>query len=175
MTNRNGFYYENNRGKSIEWITPKWIIEAFNFLTEKSYFFDLDPCASNPQPWSCARNSYTIEQDGLSKPWVGCIWLNPPYGRQTTRWIQKMIKHDNGIAFTFARLDTELWQRYIFPTADGFLFLKGRISFSLPNGKTPKTKAGAPSVLIAWGNKNRDALIELCENDLIEGTFKQNF
>lgn len=157
-------------GKTNDWITPKWIIDAFNSHAGYEYF-DLDPCASETQPWQCAKCSYTVKDDGLSKPWFGNVFLNPPYGPHTIKWVEKLIRHKTGIALIFARVETKLWQDGIFPTASGYLFPRRRIQFALPNGTTPKSSSGAPSALIAWGNQNRGMLIELCDSGLIEGAY----
>jgi hypothetical protein len=164
---KDGFGYETPiEGNTNDWITPKYIIDAFG----KDYF-DLDPCASLTQPWKCAINQCTLEDDGLSKNWCGNVWLNPPYGKETNKWVQKLIKHGKGIALIYARLETKLWQHYIFPTADGFLFIEGRINFCMPNGETSINNAGAPSALIAWGMYNRNKLIDLVNNHIIRGAF----
>ncbi len=169
---KDGFGHEQPfEGKSNDWITPKWIIEAFNNFTDDGMYFDLDPCASVTQPWLTARKSYTVEQNGLEQLWFGNVWLNPPYGPHTIKWVEKLIKHKTGIALIFARVETKLWQDGIFPTANGYLFPKRRIQFALPDGTTPKSSSGAPSALIAWGTKNRETLIELCDSGLIEGAY----
>jgi hypothetical protein len=153
-------------GKTNDWITPKHIIDAFGIG-----WFDLDPCASENQPWPCALKSYTIRQNGLKQSWEGNVWLNPPYGSQTSTWIRRMIEHGNGVAMVFARTETELWQDQIFPTASGFLFLRGRVRFYCPNGSASNWgKATAPSCLIAWGGKNFDKLVGIAKKGLICGS-----
>ena len=167
MTKQDGFGHESPyEGATNDWITPRWIIEAFGYG-----YFDLDPCASLNQPWSCARDALTEEEDGLEYTWWGNVWLNPPYGPYTHKWVEKLIQHKTGIALIFARVETKLWQDFIFPTAHGFLFPKRRIQFARPDGTTPKSSSGAPSALIAWGDENRGRLIELCDDGVIPGAF----
>lgn len=166
-----GFGHEKPyEGETNDWITPRWCIDAFNNLRGGDFFFDLDPCSSMTQPWPTSRERFTIVDDGLRKPWSGMVYCNPPYGPHTKHWITKMARHDNGIALIFARLETRLWQDTIFPTADGFLFPRGRLAFARPDGVVAST-AGAPSAFIAWGNKARDALIELVDTGAIPGAF----
>lgn len=150
-----GFSHDPHyEGETNDWITPKYIIDAFGIG-----WFDLDPCASVTQPWSCARKAYTIEQDGLLRPWLGNVWLNPPYGPRTKKWVSKLATHGTGVALIFARTDTALWHNEIFPTADALLFVKGRLRFHRPDGSLGSGgNAGAPSCLIAWGKKNSSAL-----------------
>ena len=170
---RDGFGHETPyEGETNDWITPEWIIAAFNEDGD-DYYFDLDPCASLTQPWKCAKEQFTITNDGLIRAWPkgANVFLNPPYGPHTQKWVQRLAGHGNGIALIFARVETQLWQDFIFPTAHGFLFPRKRIQFCRPDGTTPKSSSGAPSALIAWGNNNRGKLIELCDSGMIPGAF----
>jgi hypothetical protein len=166
-----GFAHETAyEGETNDWITPKWVIDAFNSRAQDRCYFDLDPCMSITQPWPTARQGFTVEQDGLLQKWSGNVWCNPPYGPHAAKWMRRMAEHGNGIALIFARLETELWQDYIFTTANGFLFPRKRIGFARPDG-TMTTSSGAPSAFVAWGEKNREALIALCDGRLIDGAF----
>lgn len=62
-----------------EWFTPPSIILAVREVIGE---IDLDPASCEAaNAYVGARQFYTIEQNGLSQPWQGTIWLNPPYGR----------------------------------------------------------------------------------------------
>lgn len=128
------------------WITPKWLIDA---LPD----FDLDPCASTPQPWPCAKRSYNIADNGLMRPWDGFVWCNPPYGKAAATWLNRMALHNNGIALVFARTETQMFFDHVWPFARVLLFLEGRLTFHYPDGRRPREGAnsGGPSVLIAYG------------------------
>lgn len=134
--------FEKQAGKE-EWLTPRHIIEALGP-------FDLDPCASEVQPWPTAANTYTIHNNGLLKPWAGFCFVNPPYGKETQKWFRRLAEHGNGIALTFARTETRMFFDSVWTQATALLFLKGRLSFCDTSGK-PGGTAGAPSVLIAYG------------------------
>ena len=69
--------------KTDLWETPQ---EFFDEL-DTEFHFSLDACAL-PENAKCARY-YTPEQDGLSQPWTGVVWCNPPYGRKVGTWIKK--------------------------------------------------------------------------------------
>jgi len=160
---RDGFGHESPyEGKTNDWITPLWVIRALGP-------FDLDPCESSHQPWPCAGRGYS--KDGLVLPWGGNIWLNPPYGPHTKEWVRRLVEHGTGIALIFARVETRLWQDDIFPTADGYLFPRKRISFCYPDGRPSRASSGAPSALIAWGDENRERLIRAVEEGTIPGAF----
>jgi hypothetical protein len=146
--------HTRRRGLTTDsWITPEWLI---NRLGQ----FDLDPCASIPQPWPCARRQYTVRDDGLTKPWRGFVYCNPPYGRLAASWLEKMRRHNNGIALVFARTDTRMFFDHVWPSAVSLLFIRGRLTFAKPNGKLPKKghNSGGPSVLIAYGEQARERL-----------------
>jgi hypothetical protein len=138
-------------GRSDEWLTPPEIITALGY-------FDLDPCSPIVRPWPTARRHYTIEDDGLCQRWRGRVWLNPPYGPQTGIWLQRLAEHGDGIALVFARTETEMFHRWGWQEAQGMLFFKGRLHFYNVKGERSKLNAGAPSVLIAYGERNFKSL-----------------
>jgi hypothetical protein len=141
-------------GKSQSHITPKGIIDALGGAKS----FDLDPCACTPQPWPCARKSYTERDDGLSRPWRGRIWLNPPFDRyRVAQWIQKLADHGTGTALLHARTEAQ-WFMPCWEKASGILFMSSRICFYKPDGSRHSANSGAPPLLVAFG---RDDLLNL--------------
>ena len=133
-----------------DWLTPPELLAALGP-------FDMDPCASQYQPWRTAATQFTIEDDGLAREWSGRVWCNPPYGPHAEKFLRRMAEHGDGIALIFARTETRAFQEWCWKRADAMLFMAGRIKFRLPGGGTAGT-AGAPSVLIAYGQTNADAL-----------------
>lgn len=121
--------------------------------------FDLDPCSPVDRPWDTAKRHLTIVDDGLIIPWPKSdrIWCNPPYGDQCATWMKKMAAHGNGIALTFARTETKMFFQSIWNSAHAVLFIKGRLKFYHVTGEQGGT-AGAPSILIAYGEENSDKL-----------------
>ena len=150
-----GFGHERgSQGETNDWLTPKYIIDEIGP-------FHLDPCAApNPRPWSTAKNHITFPQDGLAVKWDGRVFCNPPYGPDTGKWMKKMGEHNSGIALIYARVETRAWQEWVWPFAEGILFLDGRISFHKPNGESGQT-AGAPSALVAFSPADAECL-RLC-------------
>lgn len=69
--------------------TPPWVYEALGSI-------ELDPCAGHDT--QIAETNWAIErgEDGLRRDWHGFVYCNPPFS-QKERWIEKMIKHGNGI------------------------------------------------------------------------------
>lgn len=135
--------------KKEEWLTPPHVLKACGP-------FDLDPCAPVDRPWSMASEHFTILDNGLVKPWPSesFVWCNPPYGGETGKWFRRMVEHRNGIALTFARTETRMFFEHVWGAADAIFFIKGRLSFCDTSGK-PGGVAGAPSVLIAYGQLAR--------------------
>lgn len=136
---------------SDEWLTPPFILEALGS-------FDLDPCSPINRPWATAKKHYTIENCGLKNIWEGRVWLNPPYGLEAGKWLEKLADHNNGIALIFARTETRMFFKEVWRKADAVLFIEGRLLFHRVNGEVAKANAGAPSVLVAYGSENVEAL-----------------
>ncbi len=138
------------------WLTPPYIFKPLGP-------FDLDPCCPPNMPWKTARFMLTEEEDGLKTPWKEdhFVFCNPPYGKETEVWLNKMAKHNHGIALVYARTETKAFQEHVWGKATAILFLHKRVSFLGPDGNpviNPKTgkpsgSGGAPSVLIAYGHE----------------------
>lgn len=143
--------HQSAKSKTDEWLTPPEIIQA---LGE----FDLDPCSPVNRPWDTAKQHYTILDNGLLKEWTGRVFLNPPYGNIIDLWMQKMAMHYHGTALTFARTDRNTFHNYVFPVADSLYFIKQRLHFYDVNGVRAKANSGAPSVLIAYGERDSERL-----------------
>lgn len=141
-----GGHHSAAMGKD-EWLTPPHILQA---LGE----FDLDPCSPVSRPWPTAREHFTIQDDGLSKEWRGRVWCNPPYGLVASRWLKKLAAHGDGIALIFARTETDMFFSEVWAQADAVLFLRGRLYFHHVTGEKAAANAGAPSVLVAYGERN---------------------
>ena len=152
--------HHSQQSKTEVWLTPPHILQALGP-------FDLDPCAAVDQPWPTAGKHYTINDDGLSQPWCGRVWLNPPYGRKIDQWMRHMAAHNHGIALIFARTETAMFFESVWPAATGLMFLQGRVHFHFPNGTRAPANAGAPSVLIAYGEEDGRVL----ERAPIDGAF----
>ena len=134
-----------------EWLTPPEIIKSLGP-------FDLDPCSPINRPWDTADKHYTVLDNGLNQQWNGRVWLNPPYGREAAAWLDRLSRHGNGIALIFARTETEMFFDHVWTKADALLFFKGRLYFHHVDGTRASANAGAPSVLIAYGSENVEAL-----------------
>lgn len=135
-----------NEGLNDEWLTPPDIIASLGGWQG----FDLDPCSPIVRPWPTAKNHFTKEDDGLTKPWIGRTFLNPPYGKATHEWLKKMAEHGDGIALIFARTETTWFHDWIFNHASGILFLRGRLTFRKVDGTPGPHNSGGPSCLVSY-------------------------
>lgn len=144
--------------KSVEWYTPAWVFERLGIT------FDLDPSSPHDmQTVVPASTKFTVFDDGLSKPWVGRVWMNPPYGPTTSLWMDRMIAHGNGIALVFSRTDAR-WCQDAMKAASALLFVSGRVEF-IPGieNQHKKARCGAGTLLLAFGADCATALEKLSD------------
>ncbi len=153
-----GFTHEPGAGGSPEWYTPPWLFAALGLE------FDLDPCspALPAASWVPAARRISLPDDGMAEPWEGRVWLNPPYARETARWVNRLREHGDGVALVFTRLDTP-WAQSALLAADAVCFIRGRVEFEPgPGAKVRRgdgrSRSGAPSMLIAFGEDCARAL-----------------
>lgn len=145
--------HQSTRSSTYEWLTPPYILDALGP-------FDLDPCAPIVRPWPMAREHFTEADNGLMRAWFGRVWLNPPYGAQTGKWLARLVAHGIGTALIFARTDTAFFFKQVFEEASALLFLRGRLHFHYVDGSAARFNSGAPSVLIAYGTADAQRLAD---------------
>ncbi len=145
-----------------EWLTPPSITESLGH-------FDLDPCQPIDPPFVHADKGFNVLDNGLSRVWEGRVWCNPPYGRETFKWMKMLADHGDGIGMIFSRTETKGFHAQVFERASAILFLKGRIRFHHVNGDKADKDAAAPSCLIAYGLRNVIALESAVERGDLQG------
>jgi phage N-6-adenine-methyltransferase len=113
-----------------DWETPNALYSHY----DRVLLFDLDVCATATTA-KCAR-WYSKAQDGLSSPWDGRVWCNPPYGRDVGRWIKRALwavqaAQTAPVACLLlpARTDTEWFHLLYGAPGVQIDFLRGRIRF----------------------------------------------
>jgi hypothetical protein len=148
-----GFTHESQAANTIEWYTPPWVFQKLG--TE----FDLDPCSpENGLLWIPTKKFYDEKQNGLELPWEGKVWMNPPYGREIVKWMDKFVSHNNGICLTFARTDT-VWGQKALKNATAVCFIAKRIAFVTKELKKGAS-APAPSMMLAMGDACAETLLK---------------
>jgi len=117
-----------------DWETPQFLFDGLN----AEFRFDVDVC-STPENAKC-RRFFTEEDDGLQQEWTGACWMNPPYGRQIARWVEKAFKSslDGALVVCLvpARTDTQWWHQYVTRASD-IRFLRGRLKFGGAENSAP--------------------------------------
>lgn len=119
----------------------------------------LDPCY-DPTGLRLARRLYDLRrgQDGLSLPWSGRVWLNPPYSNPAP-WLRRAaLHHFYGLAETLAIVNVSsasaYWRDYVWRGARAICFLHGRVSF-LYNGRIVEGNRYDQAVLYYGWNVRR--------------------
>jgi len=132
--------------------------ELWRPLSDAIGGFDLDP-AAGCEPTPIADNRYTVEDDGLSSPWFGNVWLNPPFSEKTA-WYRRLVSQYNSgnvaraVAIGRDGWSAEWFQRW-FARADVLCLLSRRQWY---------TDSGSPSfstVVGVW-NPTPDLQETLC-------------
>lgn len=116
-----------------ECYTPRWVFDAMALR------FDLDVAAPPGGPWHVpADRYYTAEDDGLTSPWDGIVWCNPPYSKFRP-WVERWADHPTGVL-----MGTYTPEVYATPimlgAADAVAFVS--VKFSRPDGTLIKPRHG---------------------------------
>jgi len=121
----------------LDWRTPKAVYQVL----DAEFSFDHDPCPTNPT------------KDGLASEWGKSNYVNPPYGREIPKWIEKGYKeHLKGKTVVFlvpSRTDTRWWHDYCMK-ADEIRFIKGRLRFDDQPNPAP-----FPSAIVVFRTNQR--------------------
>lgn len=116
----------------LDWKTPKAVYQTL----DAEFHFDHDPCPPD----------YIV--DGLTTEWGKNNFVNPPYGRELNKWIEKgFIEWKNGKTVVFlvpSRTDTRWWHDYCMKATE-IRFIKGRLKFD-----DQKNAAPFPSAIIIF-------------------------
>lgn len=137
-----------------EWPTPDDLFSAL----DTEFGFTLDPCATADNN-KCPRY-YTKAVDGLTQPWPGVVYMNPPYGREVGKWVAKAYQASRAgatvVCLIPARTDTSYWHDYAMRAAE-VRFIRGRLHFDnarqqgrKESGESKAHNAPFPSVVIVF-------------------------
>ena len=97
---------------------------------------DLDPASSEVANYEIGAGTYyTAEDDGLTKPWAGRVWMNPPYsseliGKFVTKLCDHIVAGDVTAAAVLVNNATETaWFQELLQHAHHLCFPDRRIRF----------------------------------------------
>jgi hypothetical protein len=132
---------------SNEWFTPAENIEAARTVLGA---IDLDPASCELADRTVrATHYFTAQDDGLTQPWYGRVFLNPPYGKVSGKssqdiWSRKIIDefHSGRVHAAILLVNACIGDRWFNRLWDYPLcFVDRRIRFDSPNGhKSSPTK-----------------------------------
>lgn len=130
--------------KTDDWYTPQDFYDEW----DEKFNFTLDVCASKENA-KCGK-FFTKEQDGLSQKWEGVCWMNPPYGREIGKWMEKAYQSSlegaTVVCLVPSRTDTRWWHDYAMK--GDITFIKGRLRFG-----GAKNSAPFPSAVVVFNGK----------------------
>lgn len=120
-----------------DWETPQADYDTWN----KEYDFTFDPCCTLDNCKCPDGLFYDLGQDGLTEPWRGRVFMNPPY-KESKLWIPKAAAESKRREVEFiigllpARTDTKIFHSHIWDRKTceyyrgvGIEYLKGRLTF----------------------------------------------
>jgi len=118
-----------------DWKTPRALYQAL----DAEFRFDFDPCPANPKI------------DDLKTEWGNINFVNPPYGKEITKWIEKgyqeSLKAKTVVFLLPSRTNTRWWHAFVMK-ADEIRFIRGRLKFD-----DQKNSAPFPSAIVVFKHK----------------------
>lgn len=119
-----------------EWYTPEKYIEMARAVLGE---IELDPASSETANKTVKADCfYTEQDDGLSRPWHGKVWMNPPYGTDligkfTEKFADEYMAGSitEGIVLVNNATETA-WFSYLVEAAAAVVFPHGRIKYYSP-------------------------------------------
>jgi DNA N-6-adenine-methyltransferase (Dam) len=140
-----------------DWYTPRWLFDAAGIA------FDLDVAAPiDPAMRTCPARPYlTPVEDGLTAPWHGVVWCNPPYSGPAP-WIQRFAAHAEGMALVPAARSR--WLGTLMAAADAVALIS--CVFGRPDGRSA-SPGGMALVLAARGRTCAAAVARVAAADVI--------
>lgn len=118
---------------------------------------DVDPC-SHPLTPVRAHRRYFPTDDGLKQPWIGTVYLNPPYSR-SGRWISKAVEEwragrlTTAIMLLQANLERHWLHDQLLGIADLLIF-RATIRF-LDENATKEVRVPGSHMLCVLGGSDR--------------------
>jgi phage N-6-adenine-methyltransferase len=128
------------------WTTP----QKFFDLWDRKFHFERDVCAARDN--TKCRRFFTKQDDALAKLWTGVCWMNPPYNRQTHRWVQKAYDCSQVgatvVCLLPASTDTSWFHTWC--TRGHVVFVKGRLSFGGATNRRGEGRARFASLVVVF-------------------------
>jgi len=137
------------------WSTPQSLFDKLN----AEFGFSIDVCADHDNKKVVP---YLTREQGLSAPWRGKCWLNPPYGREISAWMKKAFEESLSgatvVALVPSRTNAPWWHDYVM-RSDEIRFIRKKVPFV-------GSKRGVPffgSVIVIFGAKRQKPIVSSWE------------
>lgn len=145
----------NNSGEN-EWYTPPKYTEAARHVMGG---IDLDPASNSvANGFVKADSFYTKEDDGLTKPWYGRVWLNPPYAQPLIAQFAEAVlskfssgEFEQAVVLVNNATDTK-WLQSMMRACSAICFLEGRIRYLDFTGEPKNSPIQGQVILYFGGN-----------------------
>ena len=148
-------------GGNNEWYTPEPYIKAACAVMG---CIDLDPASSIiANKIVNAKIFYSEEDNGLTKPWAGKVWMNPPYAAEyISKFCEKISTHYSAGEVTEAIIlvnnATETaWFNTLVKVSSAVVFPCSRVKFYAPDGKLAAPLQGQA---VIYMGKNPESFIQ---------------
>lgn len=150
-----------------EWFTPPEYIEVARLVMGG---IDLDPASCEVANRIVkAETFYTKDNDGLTQPWFGRVWMNPPYsqpliGKFTDKLVENIEAGNVEQACVLVNNATETaWFQPMLKTCSAVCFIQGRVKFLDVDGEATGAPLQGQTVLYFGpnGQRFRDVFSEL--------------
>ena len=139
-------------GETDERYTPKWIFDALGET------FDLDPASPPPGIGAVpARAVWTNDDDGLTKPWHGFVWCNPPFSNGTP-WADRFMAH--GCGLWLGPVANARWHDRMLRRSDAVILLRDFAFISPTHGGK---RSSMPLSMHAFGARAHAALARFAD------------
>jgi len=139
------------------WRTPRGVFDDLH----AEFDFTVDGCSSDEN--ALLERHWTERDEPLLKSWTGeRVFINPPYGRQISRWMEKAwteSAHALIVALVPSRTDTAWWHDYVMRSSE-IRFVRGRLEFAGHVKENPDShNAPFPSAIVVWQGGYQDVAL----------------
>mgnify|MGYP002761021448 CR=1 FL=1 len=121
------------KSKKDVWQTPP---EVYEPIADAHGGIDTDPCAGRGT--EIAERNIRPPENGLAQPWVGVVFMNPPFSNKT-EWLEKAVEESQrqavDVVYVLTPDSTDVaswWHEYIAAHAPVTWFATSRVNFIDP-------------------------------------------
>lgn len=144
--------------KHCDWITPPHILASARIVMGG---IDLDPASSilANSCWVKASRFYDESSDGMKQEWSGTVWLNPPFGKMASQFVNKLHTHFSGGEVTQAILllnqnsMSSAWFSSVYDECSVMMVTRGRLKFTTTNVSVNVSSPTTGHVIAYYGTR----------------------